>query len=249
MRRRTFLATLPAAAAASSVARQSLANTTMNPNLERPDVHSGDRITGASFASRSTAWGAHGAAATAHPLATLAAIDILRAGGSAVDAAMAANAALGFLEPVSCGIGGDCFAMVWDPKANKLAGLNGSGRSPRSLSLETQRARARNGFIASFGAVSVSTPGAVDAWWTLHHRYGRLKWADLLAPAIEMARDGSTGAPDHRLLPRCLPSAASPGPASASRRWRTSRRSGRRGAHAGRGRDVRQSGARADLSS
>ncbi|MGH7733413.1 MAG: gamma-glutamyltransferase, partial [Gemmatimonadales bacterium] len=190
MRRRTFLATLPAAAAASAVAGPTQAKT-VNPNLELSDVHSGDRITGASFASRSTVWGAHGAAATAHPLATLAAIDILRAGGSAVDAAVAANAALGFLEPVSCGIGGDCFAMVWDPKANKLAGLNGSGRSPRSLSLETQRARAKNGYIASFGAVSVSTPGAVDAWWTLHERYGRLKWADVLAPAIELARDGA----------------------------------------------------------
>jgi gamma-glutamyltranspeptidase/glutathione hydrolase len=190
MRRRTFLTTLPAAAAASSIALPGQTKAA-NPNLERPDVHSGDRITGASFASRSTAWGAHGAAATAHPLATLTAIDILRAGGSAVDAAVAANAALGFLEPVSCGVGGDCFAMVWDPAAEKLAGLNGSGRSPRSLSLETQRARSKNGLIAPFGAVSVSTPGAVDAWWTLHRRYGRLKWADVLAPAIELAREGA----------------------------------------------------------
>jgi gamma-glutamyltranspeptidase/glutathione hydrolase len=153
-------------------------------------VHSGDRITGARFASRSTAWGLHGAAATAHPLATLAAIDILRAGGSAVDAAIGANAALGFLEPVSCGVGGDCFAMVWDPATAKLAGINGSGRSPRSLSMATQRARAVGGFIPSHGALSVSTPGAVDAWWTLHRRYGRLKWADLFAPAIDLAQTG-----------------------------------------------------------
>ena len=135
-------------------------------------------------------WGAHGAAATAHPLATLTAIDILRAGGSAVDAAVAANAALGFLEPVSCGVGGDCFVLLWDPKAGKVAGLNGSGRSPRGLTLETQRARAKSGFIASHGAVSVSTPGAVDAWWTLHQRYGRMKWAELFAPAIDMAWAG-----------------------------------------------------------
>ena len=161
-----------------------------NPNLERPDVHGGDRIAGASFASRSSAWGLHGAAATAHPLASLVAVDILRAGGSAVDAAIAANAALGFLEPISCGVGGDCFAMVWDPAQRKLEGLNGSGRSPRSLSLATQRARAVGGFIPSHGALSVSTPGAVDAWWTLHQRHGRLKWADLFVPAIAMAQEG-----------------------------------------------------------
>ncbi len=191
MRRRTFLATLPMAAAASSAAPPTLAAMPANPNLTRSDIHAGDRITGANFASRSTVWGVHGAAATAHPLATLTAIDILKAGGSAVDAAVAANAALGFLEPVSCGVGGDCFVMLWDPKTRKVVGLNGSGRSPRSLSLQTQRARAKDGLIAPFGATSVSTPGAVDAWWTLHQRYGRLKWAELFAPAIELAQKGA----------------------------------------------------------
>jgi gamma-glutamyltranspeptidase/glutathione hydrolase len=150
----------------------------------------GDRVAGEAFASRSTVWGARGAAATAHPLATLTAIEILRAGGSAIDAAIATNAALGFLEPIACGIGGDCFVMLWDPAARKVVGLNGSGRSPGSLTLETQRARARNGYIATHGATSVSTPGAVDAWWTLHQRYGRLPWADLFVPAIQMARRG-----------------------------------------------------------
>ncbi|MDQ2861378.1 MAG: gamma-glutamyltransferase family protein [Pseudomonadota bacterium] len=191
MRRRTFLATLPMAAAASASSSPALAAMPANPNLTRSDIHAGDRIAGANFASRSTVWGVHGAAATAHPLASLTAIDILKAGGSAVDAAIAANAALGFLEPISCGVGGDCFAMVWDPKSRKLAGLNGSGRSPRSLSLATQRARAKNGLIAPFGATAVSTPGAVDAWWTLHQRYGRLKWTDLFAPAIELAQKGA----------------------------------------------------------
>jgi len=189
MRRRTFLATLPLAAAATAGAEAGPGGG--DAGLGRPDIHSGDRIAGESFASRSTVWGAHGAAATAHPLATLTAIDILRAGGSAVDAAIAANVCLGLLEPISCGVGGDCFAMVWDPRAGKLTGLNGSGRSPRALSLATQRERARNGLIASHGAVSVSTPGAVDAWWTLHERHGRLKWADLFAPAIEMAEAGT----------------------------------------------------------
>ena len=190
MRRRTFLATLPVAAAASAASSPSMAAMPAQPT-PAADIHAGDRIAGANFASRSTAWGAHGAAATAHPLATLTAIDILRAGGSAIDAAIAANAALGLLEPVSSGVGGDCFVMLWDPRTRKVVGLNGSGRSPRSLSLETQRARAKNGFIPSFGAASVSTPGAVDAWWTLHQRYGRLKWADLFAPAIDMAQHGT----------------------------------------------------------
>jgi gamma-glutamyltranspeptidase/glutathione hydrolase len=148
-------------------------------------------VAGEPFASRSTVWGANGAAATAHPLATLIAIDLLRAGGSAVDAAIGANAALGFLEPTGCGIGGDAFAMVWDPEARALAGLNGSGRSPRTLSLETQRERARGGFIPPAGAVTVSTPGAVDAWWVLHQRYGRLAWSELFAPAIELAQRGA----------------------------------------------------------
>jgi gamma-glutamyltranspeptidase/glutathione hydrolase len=184
MRRRTFLAALPAAAAATSAFAQA------NPNLKRPDVRPGDRIDGATFASRSAAWGVHGAAATAHPLATQIAIDMLRAGGSAVDAAIAANAALGFLEPVSCGVGGDCFVMLWDPKQGKVVGLNGSGRSPRGLSLETVRARAKDGHIPSYGAVAVSVPGAVDAWWSLHQRYGKLPWQVLFAPAITHAREG-----------------------------------------------------------
>lgn len=183
MRRRTFIAALPAAIAAPAFGQT-------NPNLKRPDVRGGDRIDGASFASRSAAWGAHGAAATAHPLATQIAIDMLRAGGSAVDGAVAANAALGFLEPVSCGIGGDCFVMLWDPKAGKVVGLNGSGRSPRGLSLETVRSRAKNGKIPSYGAVTVSVPGAVDAWWSLHQRYGKLEWKTLFAPSIAHAQDG-----------------------------------------------------------
>ncbi|HEY1880562.1 MAG TPA: gamma-glutamyltransferase family protein [Caulobacteraceae bacterium] len=194
MRRRTFLATLPLAAAAGAARTASAAATGGAPKdvgLNRPDVHGGDRIAGETFASRSVVFGRTGAAATAHPLATLAAIDILRAGGSAIDAAIAANACLGFLEPVSCGIGGDCFAMVWDPKAGELAGLNGSGRSPGSLTLATQRARSKNGLIASYGAIAVSTPGAVDAWWTLHGRYGRLPWARLFEPAIDMAQAGA----------------------------------------------------------
>jgi len=182
MRRRSFLAAIPASLAAAA------ANAA--PTVY-PGVHAGDRIAGANFAGRSAVWGRHGAAATAHPHATMIAIDTLRRGGSAVDAAIAANAALGFLEPVANGIGGDAFVMLWDPKLKTVVGLNGSGRSPRGLSLETVRARAKNGRIPSFGAVSVSVPGAVDAWWELHRRYGRLPWADVLEPAAALADYGA----------------------------------------------------------
>ena len=189
MRRRTFLAALPAAAAVAGSARADSRSET--PNRNRPDVHGGDRIDGATFASRSPAWGLHGAAATAHPLATLTAIETLKAGGSAVDAAIAANAVLGYGEPISAGVGGDCFVLLWDPKTRKVVGLNGSGRSPHGLTLDMQRARARKGLIGSYGAPSVSVPGAVDAWWSLHGRYGKLPWRDLFQPAIRLAEEGT----------------------------------------------------------
>lgn len=189
MQRRTFLAAVPAAALAG---RAFATSRQENPNRDRPDVHGGDRIDGATWASRSPAWGIHGAAATAHPLATLAAIEILKRGGSAVDAAVCANAVLGFGEPISCGVGGDCFVLLWDPKARKVLGLNGSGRSPKGLSLAEQRRRANaKGLINSFGAVSVSVPGAVDAWWTLHQKFGKLPWKDLFQPAIRHAEEGA----------------------------------------------------------
>jgi len=157
----------------------------------RPDVHAGDRPVGASFASRTAVYGISGAAGTAHPLATQAGIDILKRGGSAVDAAIAINACLGLLEPTSSGIGGDAYAMIWDPKQKKVVGLAGSGASPRGLSLETVRSRAKNGALPPLGAVSVSVPGAVDAWWTMHQRYGKLPWAELFQPAIAHAEVGA----------------------------------------------------------
>lgn len=186
MNRRTFLAAVPAGAIAAP------AFAAPNLGLGRADVRLGDRVAGASFAGRSAAWGRNGAAATAHPLATLAAIEMLKAGGSAVDAAIAANAVLGFAEPIACGIGGDAFALLWDPKSRKVVGLNGSGRSPRSLSLATARSRANaKGLIPSHGAVTVSVPGAVDAWWSLHQRFGKLPWKTVLQPAIGHAEAGA----------------------------------------------------------
>ena len=216
MRRRTFLATLPLAAASTAASARDTARVPAiaalgsdpSPALAqfqpageerfvRPDVHAGDRPSGASFSSRSPALGCSGAAGTAHPLATQAAIEMLKRGGSAVDAAIAANALLGFVEPVSSGLGGDCFAFVWDPKTNKLEGMASSGRSPKSLSLETARARAKNGVLPTVGAVTVSTPGALDGWWTLHQRYGTLKWAELFEPAIHYCE---AGAPNPQII-------------------------------------------------
>jgi gamma-glutamyltranspeptidase/glutathione hydrolase len=192
MRRRSFLALALAAAAPAGAA---LAQQREQPPAPKPaalpPVGPGDRIAGAPFATRSTVWGVQSAAATAHPMATMIAMDVLRSGGSAVDAAIAANAALGFLEPTGCGIGGDLFAMLWDPKQRKVMGINGSGRSPRGLSLATVRSRARNGKIPSHGAISVSVPGAVDGWWSLHQRYGKLPWSAVLEPAIALAERGA----------------------------------------------------------
>jgi gamma-glutamyltranspeptidase/glutathione hydrolase len=152
-----------------------------------------DRVTGRDFATRSEVIARHGMAATSHPLATQIALDILKAGGSAVDAAIAANAALGLMEPTGNGIGGDLFAIVWDPKTRRLHGLNGSGRSPRALSLETLRtelAEQNLDAIPPRGPLPVSVPGTVDAWFALHGRFGRLNMRDNLAPAIRYARDG-----------------------------------------------------------
>src|SRR3954470_9883480 len=208
MRRRTFLAALPLAAAGATLEAQVRPGRSAGaaPNdpgdlpafqppgtetFERPDVHAGDRPAGASFASRSAVYGRHGAVGAAQPLAVLAGMDMLRKGGSAVDAAGAVNACLGFLEPTSSGIGGDVFAMIWDPAQRKVVGLAGSGRSPRGLSLETVRSRARGGQLPAHGAVAISVPGALDGWWTLHQRYGKLKWADLFEPAIGYAEQGA----------------------------------------------------------
>ncbi|MBB3342405.1 gamma-glutamyltransferase [Luteimonas sp. RC10] len=148
-----------------------------------------DRITGRAFATRSEVLAPHAMAATSHPLATQIALDTMRAGGSAVDAAIAANAALGLMEPTGNGIGGDLFAIVWDPKTRRLYGYDGSGRSPQSLTL-AEFARRGLTDIPSHGPLPVTVPGAVDGWFALHGRFGRRAMADNLAPAIRYAREG-----------------------------------------------------------
>jgi gamma-glutamyltranspeptidase / glutathione hydrolase len=148
-----------------------------------------DRITGKTFATRSEVISQHGMAATSHPLATQVALDILKRGGSAIDAAIAANACLGLMEPTGNGIGGDLFAIVWDAKTQKLHGLNASGRSPKSLTKEELFMRGIKRFPPT-GPLPVSVPGAVDGWDQLHKKFGKLPFADLLQPAIKYAEDG-----------------------------------------------------------
>lgn len=148
-----------------------------------------DRPTGEPYSTRSVVMAQQGMAATSQPLATQIALDILKAGGTAVDAAIAANAALGLMEPTGNGMGGDLFALVWDGNSKQLYGLNGSGRSPSSLSLAYFK---DHGFdaIPSHGPLSVSVPGAVDGWFSLHDRFGKLPMATVLAPAIAYAESG-----------------------------------------------------------
>jgi len=146
------------------------------------------------FQGRSPAIAANGMAATAHPLATQAAVDILRAGGSAVDAAIAANAVLGLVEPTGNGIGGDLFALVWDPKTRTLDGLDASGFAPLKLDVAALLRRHPRG-IDPLGMDSVTIPGAVAGWGALHARHGRLPLATVLAPAIRLAREGVPVAP------------------------------------------------------
>ncbi len=152
-----------------------------------------DRITGKNFATRSEVLARHGMVCTSVPAATEVGIDILKRGGSAVDAAIAANATLGLMEPVSNGIGGDLFAIVYSAKENKLYGINGSGRSPLGLSydqMKAELAKLHRETIPPTGMLPISVPGTVDAWAELHKRFGKLNLSDDLAPAIRYAEEG-----------------------------------------------------------
>lgn len=172
----------------------------MTASADSGPLSAGGRPVGADW-SRSPVYGANGMAATAQPLASQVALDILKRGGSAVDAAIAANAALGLMEPTGNGMGGDLFAIVWDPESGKLQGYNGSGRSPLKRDLAALLRQIENmkeagtlptdyNGIPSHGSLSVTVPGAVDGWHALHQRWGRLPMADVLAPAIQYAREG-----------------------------------------------------------
>lgn len=156
-----------------------------------PQPGRGDRLAADNFAGRSEVMARNGMAATSQPLATQVALRILQQGGSAVDAAIAANATLGLVEPTGSGMGGDLFALVWDPKTNKLYGLNASGRAPQGQTLAQLRKRLKGrALIPSHGSLAVTVPGAVGGWFSLHEKFGRLPMAQLLAPAIAYAREG-----------------------------------------------------------
>ncbi|EKO37306.1 gamma-glutamyltransferase [SAR86 cluster bacterium SAR86E] len=151
--------------------------------------HGYDRITGEKFASRSEVIGQNGMVATSHPLATQIGLDILKQGGTAVDAAIAANIALGLMEPTGNGIGGDLFAIVWDAKSKKLHGLNASGPAPQNISIGyfTENNLKK---IPSYGPLPVTVPGAVDGWVKLHEKFGKLEFKSLFSPTIEYANNG-----------------------------------------------------------
>jgi gamma-glutamyltranspeptidase/glutathione hydrolase len=157
------------------------------------DAAAQDRITGQPFATRSEVIAQHAMAATSQPLATQVALDIMKQGGNAIDAAIAANATLGLMEPTGNGIGGDLFAIVWIQSDQKLHGLNASGRSPESLTIERLREeleKAGRQSIPPTGPLPVSVPGCVDGWFELHRKFGKLPMPQVLAPAIRYAREG-----------------------------------------------------------
>ncbi len=174
----------------------------MNPNIKKTTCllilhftfyisvgYGQDRISGRTFATRSVVMAQNGMACTSHPLSTQAAIDVLRAGGNAIDAAIAANAMEGVVEPHVNGIGGDLFAIVWDAKTKKLYGLNASGRSPYSLTLDEFKKRGLT-HIPADGPLPVSVPGCVDGWFELHKKFGKTPMDKILSHAIKYAREG-----------------------------------------------------------
>ena len=161
--------------------------------ISSPLVQAFDRITGKDFASRSEVIASEAMAATSHPLATQIALDVMKQGGNAIDAAIAANAALGLMEPTGNGIGGDLYAMIWDAKSGKLYGLNASGRSPLGLSYDTLKAELEKlgrTDLPPHGMLPISVPGTIDGWFEMHQKFGKLPMPQLLQPTIDYAEKG-----------------------------------------------------------
>lgn len=148
-----------------------------------------ERLTGRNFATRSEVIGKNGMVASSQPLATQIGLDILKKGGTAVDTAIAVNAALGLMEPTGSGVGGDLFAIVWDSKTQKFYGLNASGRSPKTLTIEYFK---KNNIakIPATGSLPVTVPDCVDGWFELHNKFGKLSMDEILSPTIKYAEEG-----------------------------------------------------------
>ena len=153
------------------------------------DIFLYDRLTGKDFATRSEVIATNGMAATSHPLATQTALDVLKDGGNAIDAAIAANAVLGLVEPTGCGIGGDLFAILWIEEDKKLYGLNSSGPAPQDMTIEKLKAMGVDK-IPPFGPLPVTVPGAVAGWTALHKRFGNKSFEELFNNAIYYADNG-----------------------------------------------------------
>lgn len=184
---------LAAAASLIALIAAPVAAETQKPVEEQ--IGAGGRPVGANW-SRSPVYAENGMAATAHPLATQIALQILREGGNAVDAAIAANAALGLMEPTGNGIGGDLFAIIYDPKTGELHGLNGSGRSPSGQTLDDLLDKLDGAdALPAVGPLPVTIPGTVDGWFAMHERFGSVPMSDVLAPTVEYAREGHPVAP------------------------------------------------------
>lgn len=189
------LAALASLALAAPSAADDHTGATEQARPVHEQIGAGGRPVGAPW-SRSPVHAQHGMAATEHPLATQVALDILKAGGNAVDAAIAANAATGLMLPTGNGIGGDIFAIIYDPKTGKLYGLNGSGRSPKGQTLEQLKEKLGGAdSLSPFGHLPITIPGTVDGWFAMHQRFGKLPMADILAPTIDYARKGHPVAP------------------------------------------------------
>ena len=185
--------TLAAAASLIALIAAPVAAETQKPVEEQ--IGAGGRPVGANW-SRSPVYAENGMAATAHPLATQIALQILREGGNAVDAAIAANAALGLMEPTGNGIGGDLFAIIYDPKTGELHGLNGSGRSPSGQTLDDLLEKLDGAdALPPVGPLPVTIPGTVDGWFAMHERFGSMPMNDVLAPTVAYARGGHPVAP------------------------------------------------------
>lgn len=148
-----------------------------------------DRVSGKAFATRSEVIAQNGMAATSQPLATQAALDILKQGGTAMDAAIAANAMLGLVEPHACGIGGDVFAIIWDAKTQQLYGFNGSGRAPAKLTMDYFKEKEMD-YVPFMGPLPVTVPGCVDGWFEMHKRFGKLTMQEILQPSIDYGNNG-----------------------------------------------------------